>query len=154
MKWIWQMATCASQALRTLQSAMSKHAKTPCPGWEVATFHEAVKREWRGDNLTGKQNSSTTIGTWRLGTAAFSEKSDQDCILSLLLRPVIWTHSLATKTSDLDPTVVLFTQHCVPVSHLCVPHQDSTSTCFRTVFQVSSCLTHLLTARTVCVTQP
>ncbi len=57
---------------------MHRHAKTPCPGWEVATFREAAKRERRGDNLTGKQNSSTTIGTWRLGTAAFSETSDLD----------------------------------------------------------------------------
>ncbi len=46
-------------------------------------------------------------------------------------------------------TLTLCTQHCVPVSHLHVPHQNSTSTCFSTVFQVSSCLTHLLTARTV-----
>ena len=84
---------------------MHRHAKTPCPGWEVATFREAAKRERQGDNLTGKQNSSTTIGTWRPETAAFSETSDQDCILSLL-RLAIWTHSLTTKTSDLDPTVV------------------------------------------------
>ncbi len=48
-------------------------------------------------------------------------------------------------------TLILCTQHCVPVSHLHVPHENSTSTCFRTVFQVSSCLTHLLTARTVFV---
>ncbi len=32
-----------------------------------------------------------------------------------------------------------------------VPHQNSTSTCFSTVFQVLSCLTHLLMARTVYV---
>ncbi len=54
---------------------------------------------------------------------------------------------LAPKWAAL--TLTLCTQHCVPVSHLCVPHQNSTSTCFSTVFQVSSCLTHLLTARTV-----
>ena len=30
-------------------------------------------------------------------------------------------------------TLNLFTQHCVPVSHLHVPHQNSTSTCFSTV---------------------
>ncbi len=71
-----------------------RHAKTPCPGWEVATFRKAAKGERRGDSLTDKQNSLTTIGTWRLGTAAFSETSDQDCILSLLLRPAIWTDQL------------------------------------------------------------
>ncbi len=38
---------------------------------------------------------------------AFSEISDQDCILSLLLRPVIWTHSLASKTSDPDSILSL-----------------------------------------------
>ncbi len=58
---------------------------------------------------------------------------------------------LAPKWAAL--TLTLCTQHCVPVSHLHVPHQNSTSTCFSTVFQVSSCLTHLLTARTVQVTQ-
>ncbi len=54
---------------------------------------------------------------------------------------------LAPKWAAL--TLTLCTQHCVPVSHLRVPHQNSTSTCFSTVFQVSSCLTHLLMARTV-----
>ncbi len=43
--------------------AMSTHAKTLCPGWEVARFSEAAKRESQGDTLTGKQNSSTTLGT-------------------------------------------------------------------------------------------
>ncbi len=42
--------------------AMSKHAKTLCPGREVARFSEAAKRERWGDNLTGKQNSLTTVG--------------------------------------------------------------------------------------------
>ncbi len=41
------------------------------------------------------------------------------------------------------------TQHCVPVSHLHVPHQVVTPTRFSTVFQVSSCSTRLLMARTV-----
>ncbi len=41
------------------------------------------------------------------------------------------------------------TEHCVPVSHLHVPHQIFTPTRFSTAFQVSSCSTHLLTARTV-----
>ncbi len=41
-------------------------------------------------------------------------------------------------------TLTLCTQHCVPVSHPHVPHQIFTPTCFSTVFQVSSCLTHLL----------
>ncbi len=58
--------------------AMSKHAKTLCLGWEVARFGEATKKEQLGDNLTGKQNSSTTVGTWRLGMAAFSETSNLD----------------------------------------------------------------------------
>ncbi len=37
---------------------MSKHAKKPCPGWEVGVFGEATKRERHGDNLTCKQNKS------------------------------------------------------------------------------------------------
>ena len=44
---------------------MSTHAKTLCLGQEVAWFGEAAKREQQGDTLTGKQNSSTTIGTSR-----------------------------------------------------------------------------------------
>ncbi len=47
-------------------------------------------------------------------------------------------------------TLTLCTQHCVPVSRLHLPHQIFTPTCFSTVFQVSSCLTQVLTARTVC----
>ncbi len=43
--------------------AMHRHAKNPCLGWEVGTFREAAKREWWGDNLTGKQNVSTTVGS-------------------------------------------------------------------------------------------
>ncbi len=56
---------------------------------------------------------------------------------------------LAPKWAAL--TLTQCTQHCVPGSHLHIPHQNSTSTCFRTVFQVLSCLTQLLTARTVYV---
>ncbi len=41
---------------------MSKHAKTLCPGWEVATFREAEKRERQGDTLTCKQSSLRTVG--------------------------------------------------------------------------------------------
>ncbi len=41
------------------------------------------------------------------------------------------------------------TQHCVPISHLYVPHQIFTPTCFSTVFQVSSCSTQLLSSRTL-----
>ena len=43
----------------------------------------------------------------------------------------------------------LCTEHCVPVSQLHVPHQNSTSTCFSAVYEVPSCSTQLLTARTV-----
>ncbi len=70
-----------------------------------ARFGEATKRERQGDNLTSKQNVSTTIETWRLGTAAISETSDLDwpavdnCILSLLLRPAIQTEKLWTPFS-------------------------------------------------------
>ncbi len=42
---------------------MSEHEKTLCPGCEVARFGEATKRERQGDNLTGKQNSSMTVGS-------------------------------------------------------------------------------------------
>ncbi len=55
--------------------------------------------------------------------------------------------TLAPKWAAL--TLTQCTQHCVPISHLHVPHQIFTPTCFSTVFQVSSCLTHLLTPRTV-----
>ncbi len=65
----------------------------------------------------------------------------------MLKRRPKWASKLAPKWAALTLTVC--TQHCVPVSHLRVPHQNSTSTCFSTVFQVSSCLTHLLKARTV-----
>ncbi len=228
---------------------MSKHAKTPCPGREVATFGEAAKREQQGDTLTGKQNSSTTVGKSRCGLprsglpSYASGESDQvckapesrllslapaddghpDCLLSLLLMTAIWSSrrrtvfchycwgqsglsslttsddgnpdsllSLATAGDDLDcleisqvspkcwarglglshenfsqfhprlppqkpyfcsvwrgpppggfllstlapkwtaSTLTCLTQHCVPVSHLLVPHQDSTSTPFGT----------------------
>ncbi len=45
--------------------AMRKHSKTLCPGWEVATFCEATKRERQGDTLTCQQNSLTTVGKSR-----------------------------------------------------------------------------------------
>ncbi len=54
---------------------------------------------------------------------------------------------LAPKWATL--TLTLCTEHCVPVSHLHVPHQNSTSTHFSTVYEVLSCLTQLLMARTV-----
>ncbi len=41
---------------------MKLHAKISCLGREAAGFGEATKREWQGDTLTGKQNSSTTVG--------------------------------------------------------------------------------------------
>ena len=41
---------------------MSKHAKTLCPGQEVARFGEGTKREQWGDNLICKQNSLMTLG--------------------------------------------------------------------------------------------
>ncbi len=41
---------------------MRKHAKALCQGQEVARFGEGTKRERWGDNLTGKQNSSMTLG--------------------------------------------------------------------------------------------
>ncbi len=46
-------------------------------------------------------------------------------------------------------TLTQCTQYCVPVAHLHIPHQIVTPTCFSVVFQVSSCSTHLLTARTI-----
>ncbi len=46
-------------------------------------------------------------------------------------------------------TLTLCTQHCAPVSHLHAPQQNSTSTCFSTAYEVPSCSTQLLTARTV-----
>ncbi len=48
------------ESLTRRSSTVSKHAKTPCLGWEVARFGEATKRERRGDTLTGKQNSSAS----------------------------------------------------------------------------------------------
>ncbi len=40
--------------------AVLKHVEVES---EVATFGEAAKREQQGDNLTGKQNSSMTLGS-------------------------------------------------------------------------------------------
>ncbi len=42
---------------------------------------------------------------------------------------------LAPKWAAL--TLTLCTQHCVPASHVRVPHRNSISTCFCTVFQVA-----------------
>ncbi len=39
-------------SLPRTSGAMSKHPKTLCPGWEVARFGEAAKREQWGNNLT------------------------------------------------------------------------------------------------------
>ncbi len=60
--------------------------------------------------------------------------------------------TLAPKWAAL--TLTLCAQHCVPVSHLHVPHQHSASTfstSLSTVYEAPSCLTQLLTARTVLV---
>ena len=55
--------------------------------------------------------------------------------------------TLAPKWAAL--TLNLCTQHCVPVSHLHVPHQNFTSTHFSTAYEVLSSLTQLLMASTV-----
>ncbi len=43
--------------------AVRKHAKTPCPGWEVARFSGATNRERQSDTWTCTQSSWTTVGT-------------------------------------------------------------------------------------------
>ncbi len=51
-------------------------------------------------------------------------------------------NTLAPKWAAL--TLTLCTQHCVPVSHLHVPYQNSTLTCLRTVWEAPSCSLQLL----------
>ncbi len=96
---------------------MGRRTKTPCPGREVARFSEAAKRERWGDTLTGKQNSSMTVGKSRYGLLRYglpshtSGESDQvckapespllslapaddghpDCLLPLPLMTAIWS---------------------------------------------------------------
>ncbi len=60
LKFLWDNPSLQANHFHMVASpgssgAMHRHAKAPCPDWEVAMFHEAAKREWRGDNLTGKQ---------------------------------------------------------------------------------------------------
>ncbi len=72
---------------------MSKHIKTPCLGWEVATFREAAQRERQGDTWTGKQNSSTTVGK-----SLFSGKS-RSGLPSLATAGMIWAAKIGTAFS-------------------------------------------------------
>ncbi len=56
--------------------------------------------------------------------------------------PPLVVFSLSTLASKWAAvTLTLCTQHCVPVSHLHVPHQNSTSTHFSTAYEMPSCLT-------------
>ncbi len=48
-------------SLFRLSSLMCKYAKKTCPGWEIAGFSEATKRERQGDTLTCKHNLSMTV---------------------------------------------------------------------------------------------
>ncbi len=59
---------------------------------------------------------------------------------------VLLLSTLAPKWAAL--TLTQCTQHCVPVSHLHVAHQNPTSTCFSTAEEVLSCPTQLRMART------
>ncbi len=88
--------------------AMSKHSKTPCPGWEVATFREAPKRERQGDTLTGKQTrldggmkllkklKDRTCGvgkrTWTLdGVPIHTSKAIQEYISKEVVSKGLWS---------------------------------------------------------------
>ncbi len=78
---------------------MSKHAKTPCPGREVAVFGEAAKREQWGDNLTGKQNSSTRLRKSRSGLPSLATADDSHLVFKA---PDVsmWTATLTTPECD------------------------------------------------------
>ena len=84
---------------------------TLCPGWEVARFGEATKREQQGDNLTGKQNVLMTIGTSRymFVSAIFTPFAGAEC-RSLLHFLVPWAISLSPSHGlCCNPNCYMFT---------------------------------------------
>ncbi len=108
-------------------STMYRHAKTPCLGWEVARFSEAAKREWWGDNLTGKQNMST-VGTSRfvLVSAIFTPFAGAECWSSVQSSTACQSRSLVSENAAVPSlhVPIAVDEFCLPVKVL--PHQQHT----------------------------
>ncbi len=64
-------------------------------------FREAAKRERRGDNLTGKQNLSTTVGTshFMLVMAIFTPFAGAECRSSVQSSTAGQSRSLVSKNA-------------------------------------------------------
>ncbi len=110
----------------------------------VTLWHVNRTHWWQPGNLKAAQIIITSIERWQSGALQSWSDSEVSREGSLDLP---FLSILVPKWAAL--TLTLYTQHCVPVSHLQVPHQISTPTRFSTVFQVLSCSTQSLLARTV-----
>ncbi len=94
----------------------------------------------------------TSCWWWQSSLHLLVRNADRQCSHPQLVSPDHWSQRMQPSLafmSRLSSMSFVYSSKCRPVSHLHVSHQIFTPTCFSTVFQVSSCLTHLLKARTV-----
>ncbi len=107
--------------------------------------------EWFPLKMVDRGGGGGSIILWKsqaTSSTVIPSNSQISILLGMPLSPVgLFLNAQAPKWAVL--TLKLCTQHCARVSHLHVPHQNSTSTWFSTAYEVMLCSTQLLTARTV-----